>query len=190
VKDRRLRRAALGRVGGRVVVVPRQTSCLTLAAAAGTVERMVRNHAAVSTYHIQEEIDSTLLIAGCDPAVAMLIELMARTGSRVGVVALPCSSGKTLAALAEGSVHAAGIHLPDPKSGDYNRAPVRRTIGGHRMRLVNLARWKVGLVSSQGNPRGIRGLLDLARPNVRIVNRDRGSGARQETNPSDPSLFN
>jgi DNA-binding XRE family transcriptional regulator len=73
-KDRRLRRAALGRVGGRVVAVPQQTSCLALLPAAGTVDRMVRSRAAVSTYHTREEIDSTLLIAGCDPAVTILIE--------------------------------------------------------------------------------------------------------------------
>ena len=131
------------------------------------------------TFHSGAEIDSTLLLAGCDPAVAILIEWMARTGSRVGVVALPCSSGKALASLAEGSVHAAGVHLRDPKSGDYNFAPVRRAIGRRRMRLVNFARWEVGLVTSQGNPRGIRNFCDLVRPDVRIVNRDRGSGARQ-----------
>ena len=178
-KDRHLRRAALGRVGGRIVAVPQRTSCLALLPAAGTVEGMARDRVAVSTFHSDEEIDSTLLIAGCDPAVAMLIEWMSRSGSRVGVVALPCSSAKALAALAEGSVHAAGVHLRDPKSGDYNFAQVRRAVGGRRMRLVNFAHWEVGLVTRQGNPRRIRDLSDLARPNLRIVNRDRGSGARQ-----------
>ena len=178
-KDGPLRRLALGRVGGRIVAVPQRTACLALLPAAGTVERTAGSRAAVSTFHSGAEIDSTLLLAGCDPAVAILIEWMARTGSRVGVVALPCSSGKALASLAEGSVHAAGVHLRDPKSGDYNFAPVRRAIGRRRMRLVNFARWEVGLVTSQGNPRGIRNFCDLARPDVRIVNRDRGSGARQ-----------
>ena len=178
-KDGPLRRLALGRVGGRIVAVPQRTACLALLPAAGTVERTAGSRAAVLTFHSGAEIDSTLLLAGCDPAVAILIEWMARTGSRVGVVALPCSSGKALASLAEGSVHAAGVHLRDPKSGDYNFAPVRRAIGRRRMRLVNFARWEVGLVTSQGNPRGIRNFCDLARPDVRIVNRDRGSGARQ-----------
>jgi putative molybdopterin biosynthesis protein len=179
-KDGPLRRVALGRVGGRIVAVPQRTACLSLLPAAGKVERIAGRRAAVSTFHSGEEIDSTLLLAGCDPAVAILIEWMARAGAQVGVVALPCSSGKALASLAEGSVHAAGVHLRDPKSGDYNFAPVRRAIGRRRrMRLVNFARWEVGLVTSQGNPRGIRNFCDLTRPDVRIVNRDRGSGARQ-----------
>jgi putative molybdopterin biosynthesis protein len=178
-RGRRLRTVALGRVGGRIVAVPQLTSSLALLPAAGTLERTVRNRATVSTFHSREEIDSTLLIAGCDPAVAILIDWMSRTGSRVSLVALPCSSGKALAALAEGSVHAAGVHLRDPKSGDYNFIPVRRAVGGRRMRLVNFARWELGLVTSEGNPRGIRDPHDLARPNVRIINRDRGSGARQ-----------
>ena len=178
-EDRQSRLAALGRVGGKLVAIPQQASCLALWPAAGTVERVIRNRVAVATFHSRDEIDSTLLIAGCDPAVPILIEWMARTGSRVGVVALPCSSGKALAALGTGSVHAAGVHLRDPKSGDYNFAPVRRAIGGRRARLVNFARWEVGLVTGHGNPLGIRDLRDLARPKIRIVNRDRGSGARQ-----------
>jgi DNA-binding XRE family transcriptional regulator len=99
-KDAPLRRVALGRVGGRLVAVPQRAACLALLPAAGTVERLAGSRAAVSTFHSEQEIDSTLLLAGCDPAVAILIEWMARTGSQVGVVALPCSSGKALASLA------------------------------------------------------------------------------------------
>ncbi|MBV8056237.1 MAG: helix-turn-helix domain-containing protein, partial [Deltaproteobacteria bacterium] len=178
-KDGPLRRVALGRVGGRLVAVPQRAAHLALLPAAGTVERLAGSRAAVSTFHSEQEIDSTLLLAGCDPAVAILAEWMARTGWRVGVVALPYSSGKALASLAEGSVHAAGVHLRDPKSGEYNFAPVRRAIGRRRMRLVNFARWEVGLVTRWGNPRGIRNFSDLARPDLKIINRDRGSGARQ-----------
>jgi putative molybdopterin biosynthesis protein len=178
-KDGPLRRVALGRVGGRLVAVPQRAACLALLPAAGTVERLTGSRAAVSTFHSGQEIDSTLLLAGCDPSVAILIEWMARTGSQVGVVVLPCSSAKALTSLAGGSVHAAGVHLRDPKSGDYNFAPVRRAIGRRQMRLVNFARWEVGLVTRHGNPREIRNFSDLARPDVRIINRDRGSGARQ-----------
>jgi molybdate-binding protein len=135
--------------------------------------------ARISTRLLDSEIDSTLVVAGCDPAVSMLIAWMARTGSQIKVVAFPCSSRKALAALADESVHAAGVHLRDPRSGDYNFAPVHRALGHRRICLVNFARWEVGLATAAGNPRGIRDFSDLARSDVRVVNRERGSGARQ-----------
>lgn len=104
---------------------------------------------------------------------------MARTGSQINAIALPCSSGKALAALADESVHTAGVHLRDPKSGDYNFEPVRRALGRRRICLINFARWEVGLATAEGNPRGIHDFSDLARADVRIINRERGSGARQ-----------
>jgi putative molybdopterin biosynthesis protein len=43
---------------------------------------------------------------------------------------------------------------------------------------VNFARWEIGLATAPGNPLAIRGFADLARPGLRIVNREAGSGAR------------
>ena len=178
-KDQTLCRVALARVGGRVVAVPQRTPSLALLPAAGTAAPLGRKRVAVSTFHSPDEVDATLLLAGCDPAVAILIGWMARSGSRISVVALPCSSGSALTALADGSVHVAGVHLRDPKSGDYNFASVQRAIGRRRIHLINFARWELGLVINEGNPRAIRNFVDLARSGVRIVNRERGSGARQ-----------
>jgi molybdate-binding protein len=72
----------------------------------------------------------------------------------------------------------AGAHLRDPNSGDYNLAQVRAA-GRGRICLINFARWEVGLATANGNPRGIRNFCDLGRSNIRIVNRERGAGARQ-----------
>jgi len=76
-------------------------------------------------------------------------------------------------------VHVAGVHLRDPKSGDYNLAQVRRAVGSRRICLFNFACWEVGLATSADNVLGIRDFSDLARADVSIVNRERGSGARQ-----------
>jgi molybdate-binding protein len=44
--------------------------------------------------------------------------------------------------------------------------------------MVNFARWELGLAVAAGNPHAIRTAADLARPRIRIVNREAGSGAR------------
>ncbi len=182
--DRRVRaaamqaRVALARVRGKVIAVAQPAPHLTLAPAAGVLQRARRNRADVATFLLPDEIDSTLLIAGCDPAAAMLVDWLARRQSPIHAVALPCSSQKALRAVVDGRAHVAGVHLRDQKSGEYNLAPIRRALGDRRAMVVNFARWELGLATSPGNPLAIRGFDDLNRSGLRIVNREDGSGAR------------
>jgi molybdate-binding protein/DNA-binding XRE family transcriptional regulator len=171
-------RVALARVAGKVVAVPQPAARLSLSPAAGIVDHVGRKRAAVSTYWSQAEIDSTLLIAGCDPAVAILADWLARRRSPVTIVAPRCSSSKALAMLAKGAVHVAGVHLRDPKSGEYNLKSVRDAIGRRPLVVVNFAGWELGLGVTARNPLGVRGFADLVRPQLRIVNREIGAGAR------------
>jgi len=172
-------RVVLARVRGKVVAVPQPAARLMLAPAAGLMQRAPRrNRVDVCTFRLPNEIDSTILMSGCDPAVAILADWLARRRSPVNAVAMPCSSQRALRDLVDGRAHVAGVHLRDQKSGEYNLAPIRRALGRRRSLVVNFARWEIGLATAPGNPLAIRGFADLARPGLRIVNREDGSGAR------------
>jgi putative molybdopterin biosynthesis protein len=173
------KRVVLARVQSKMVAVALPSARLTLPVSSGVCIKHFGGRVQIATPLAGNHIDATLVVAGCDPAVSMLIGWMARAGARINAVALPCSSGRALAALAEESVHVAGVHLRDPKSGDYNLTPVRHMLGKSCIRLINFARWEVGLATSEGNPHGIRNFSDIALAKVRIVNRERGAGARQ-----------
>ena len=92
-------RVMLARVRGKVVAVAQPGAHLTLAPAAGILQRARRNRADVATFQLPDEIDSTLLMSGCDPAAAILVDWLARRRSPVRAVALPCSSREALRAL-------------------------------------------------------------------------------------------
>ena len=171
-------RVALARVRGKVVAVAQPAAHLTLVPAAGVLQRARRHRADVATFQLPDEIDSTILMSGCDPAVAILVDWLARRRSPVHAVALSCSSREALRALVDGRAHVAGVHLRDQKSGEYNLAPISRALGHHRSIVVNFARWELGLATAPGNPLAIRGFADLERSGLRIVNREDGSGAR------------
>jgi putative molybdopterin biosynthesis protein len=171
-------RVALARVRGKVIAVAQPAPHLTLAPAAGVLQRARHNRADIATFMLPDEIDSTLLIAGCDPAAAMVVDWLARRQSPIHAIALPCSSQKALRAVVDGRAHVAGVHLRDQKSGEYNLAPIRRALGDRRAMVVNFARWELGLATSPGNPLAIRGFDDLKRSGLKIVNREDGSGAR------------
>jgi molybdopterin molybdotransferase/putative molybdopterin biosynthesis protein len=171
-------RVALARVGGQMVAVRQPTAQLMLPAAAGMLERTQRSRAEVETFRTPEEIDSTLLIAGCDPAVTILTDWLARHRAPVSAIALPCSSSRALSMLMAGRTHAAGVHLKDRDSDEYNLAPARTALGRHPATVFGFARWELGLATAVGNRLGIRQVADLARRGVRLVNREVGAGAR------------
>lgn len=171
-------RVALGKVAGRLVAVPCFAGQRALAPAAGKIERVNGARAAVESFRSPAEIESTLLMAGCDPAVSILADWITRHHAPVGVVSFGRGSSQALDALAAGQVHAAGAHLRHRKSGEYNIDAARKALKRRRTVLVSFARWELGLATAPGNPRGVRGFQDFNRHGLKIVNRERGAGAR------------
>lgn len=171
-------RAAIGRVQGKIVAVPQKVASLSLNPAAGVVARQKGNHAEVVTYSSAEEIDATLLIAGCDPSAAFLTDWMTRRRAPGRLAPISCSSSRALGALVKGCAHIAGVHLKDAHDDGYNLESVRAALGSRPAMVITFARWELGLALAEGNPLRIMTVSDLAQPRVRLANRDRGSGAR------------
>ena len=119
--------------------------------------------------------ERTLVIAGCDPIAGLLAHQMAaRHGIRV--VPLLRSSARALDLLRQGLVHAAGLHWTDPEGRSTNDRSVKSGLGtGYR--LLHQVRWDTGIVVVNG--RTERSAAALLRSNVRWVNREEGSAARQ-----------
>lgn len=112
-------------------------------------------------------------------AVAALHERLQQRGLAVDIRYR--SSLEAVAALARGDCELAGFHVP---LGRFERAAAQRYRewlhpGDHA--LVQLAVRTQGLFVAAGNPLGVRGFSDLARPELRFVNRPAGSGTRMLT---------
>jgi molybdate transport repressor ModE-like protein len=87
-------------------------------------------------------------------------------------------SAEAVAALARGECDLAGFHLPRGAFRELCADNYRRWLDPRRHVLIHLTRRKQGLFLPKGNPKGVRGLDDLARSDVRFVNRQPGSGTR------------
>jgi len=126
----------------------------------------------------RETVRRKVVVAGCDPAMFLAAEHLRREDQESLV---PCLMGSSVAinALKRGEVHAAGVHLVDDRSGSWNLPYLRRNLKGMDCLVVTFAHWEEGLIVRQGNPKKIRGVADLARPTVKIINREGGSGARR-----------
>jgi len=117
------------------------------------------------------------VLAGCDPATGLLAHMVEKI-SGVEIVSAAASSKLALTWLSEGKVHVAGSHLEDAKTGEFNLPYIRKQFPDEEFSVVTFARWEEGFIVATGNPKRVRKVEDLARKNVKFVNREPGSGSR------------
>lgn len=126
----------------------------------------------------RRQIEQEIAVAGCDPAIFLAGEYLRRHTNTATVVGWTMGSGAALEALKRGEVHVAGLHIVDGKSGESNLPYVKRHLKGYDVNVVTFARWEEGLMVRAGNPKGIRSIADVARSDIRLINREAGAGAR------------
>lgn len=120
--------------------------------------------------------DDRVLIAGCDPAAAVLAEYLRRQG--VELVIAYQNSSRALQLLKDGVIHIAGTHLLDEKTGECNLPKIHRMFGKESVAVIAFAVWEEGIVTRAGNPKGIHGVADFVRRDLKIINREAGAGCR------------
>jgi molybdate-binding protein/transcriptional regulator with XRE-family HTH domain len=112
----------------------------------------------------------TVVVAGCDPALPLLETPLALLDPPLAFAWWPCGSAEALRLATAGLVHAAGVHRVGPGEGDDTSV----IPGGAE--VVGFASWREGLVVRPGAR--VRGLDDVARQGLRLVNREPGAQAR------------
>lgn len=168
-------RVRLAQVGGRSVAYPtgefeqpiRSADGVVLGEEGGEVEVVLL---------ADRPPEATLVVVGCDPSFGVVADALRRErGVEVGWFAR--GSRAALKSLADGEAHVAGTHLKNAATGEYNATFVRELVPFACTR-ISFATWEQGLLVGPGNPAGIERVEDLARPGIRLLNREPGSGSR------------
>jgi putative molybdopterin biosynthesis protein len=179
-------RVAVGRVGENLLAAPIQRgagviSSLVQADGLVLIPAGVQGLPAGSTVQVQlyrtpAELERTIFCIGShDVLLDLLAQFLARRHRRL--VSVNAGSQAGLVALQRGEAHLAPSHLLDPLTGEYNRAYLPRYAKLDCV-LLTLVERDQGLLVRAGNPLRLNGLADLARQEVRFVNRQRGAGTR------------
>lgn len=125
------------------------------------------------------ELAHTLVCVGShDNTLDTLADRLMRRNPPIRLASSHVGSMGGLIALKNGAAMVAGSHLFDPATRDYNFPFLAKYLPGLDVLVVNLAIRHQGLIVAPGNPKGITGVADLARPGVRYLNRQRGAGTR------------
>ena len=176
-------RVVIGSVAGRWVAHPlSREDPLALTTSADAL--LVRGSRADQTVRLRplrppEALQANVLVAGCDPGLSVLAGHVEDRWPGQRLRWIPVGSDAALKMLGRGHAHLAGAHLFDEETGEYNLPFVRRAFGGRPMMVVTFAHLEEGFALARGNPLRIRKPEDIARPEIRLVNREPGAGARR-----------
>ncbi|MDD5747451.1 MAG: molybdopterin biosynthesis protein [Actinomycetota bacterium] len=118
-----------------------------------------------------------LVIGSNDHGLDILSSLLFRNYGLV-FSAVNVGSAGGIAAVIDGYAHMGGIHLFDPKSGEFNVPYIKEKQTSERLFLMNLCWRTQGLIVKEGNPKNINSLKDIAGKGLSFINRQRGSGTR------------
>jgi len=193
-------RVTAGKVGDQIVAAPlsRGAGVITSLVRADGIVRIPRFSEGVNTgdavaielYTDPAEIDRTIVHIGShDLTLDLLAQYLAELGNdpdpakpdratQRRFVSAHAGSLGGLIALRRGEAHVAGSHLLDATTGEYNFSYIKQYLPNVPVVLVTLLRREQGLIVAKDNPKSIASLADLARLDVRFVNRQRGAGTR------------
>jgi len=120
----------------------------------------------------------SLVICGQDIVLDILTRYLEKQFPQVHFLRRYIGSIDGLMALYRGLANVVTAHLWDSDTNDYNLPYVRRLLPGHPTYIINLVYRMEGFYVAKGNPKNITTWSDITKPEVRFINRERGSGAR------------
>lgn len=180
-------RVMAGRVGGEMLAAP-------LPRGAGVIHSLVKadgitivprgiqgleagEQVTVNLISRPEILERTLFFSGShDMTLDVLSDELSRHDIRVVCTNVGSLGG--LVALKRSEAHAAGSHLLDPATGEYNVAYIHQYLADIPVSVIRWVSRVQGLIVKKGNPKGIHSLTDLANPHISYINRQRGAGTR------------
>jgi len=109
-------------------------------------------------------------------AIEKLMAMLGEAG--VDVERVYTSSQDAAASLHDGASDLACFHVPHGEFEARGWEAYTRWLDPLQHVVIDIADRRQGLMVRSGNPLGIAGVADLARPGVRFINRQRGSGTR------------
>lgn len=104
------------------------------------------------------------VLKGDSPAIELHLNFMGSLGG--------------LMALLRGEADVAGCHLWDEETDSYNVPYVHRLLSDVQVVMMTLVHRSLGLMVDSKGAEKVRSLADLARGDVKMINRQRGSGTR------------
>lgn len=119
-----------------------------------------------------------VIISGQDVSLDILSKHIENSGSPFRPLRSYAGSLNSLISMYHGECDIVSLHLFDGETQEYNVPYTKRVLTGHSYLVINLLYRSAGLYVQKGNPKQLASWEDIGQPGLRMVNREKGSGAR------------
>jgi len=119
-----------------------------------------------------------VIITGQDVSLDLLSRYLGTKEPNIRPLRAYSSSLQSIIAIVLGQADIVSTHLYDGETNQYNLPYITRILNGFQYVVINLAFRNVGFYVKKGNPKKVKTWFDLTKPEVKMVNREKGSGAR------------
>ncbi|WP_284140647.1 helix-turn-helix transcriptional regulator [Virgibacillus sp. LDC-1] len=127
---------------------------------------------------IEAGSEQAVVISGQDNSLDILAQELENKSASIRPLRTHKGSLDGLIAMYEGKVAIASVHLFDGDTGKYNIPYVRKLLVSQSFIVFRFIKRTAGLYVASGNPKEIYAWADLKKPNIVMVNREPGAGAR------------
>ncbi|UCD85848.1 MAG: helix-turn-helix transcriptional regulator [Deltaproteobacteria bacterium] len=125
------------------------------------------------------KLKGVLMIAGSnDPLLELVMNETKKTDPGFFPFFSIMGSLEGLTVLKNNKAHICGCHLLDTERKEYNFPFIKSYLPDFKTVAINFAYRQQGLIVKRNNPLKIKGIEDLSRHEIRLVNRQAGSGTR------------
>lgn len=126
-----------------------------------------------------DKLKNTLVVIGShDPLLDELGDMLHVANSNAYMSSSHVGSMGGIMAIRRGEAHAAGCHLLDTATGEYNLSFIKKYFPKGGVKLIRCVGRQQGMMVAKGNPLNIQKFADIAQSGLRYVNRQKGSGTR------------
>lgn len=127
----------------------------------------------------EAESTENIVICGQDQLLDVLCSLYnSQSDGKTQVYRSPMGSYSGLYRMYQNENYVATCHMWDGATDTYNLPYVERMLPGEQVAVFHLLKRWQGFYVMEGNPKNIQDFSDLTRDDVRMINREKGSGIR------------
>lgn len=123
----------------------------------------------VKLFQRTNDVARTVFVSGCEIGLGLLSHYAGSRSATERAIWFNRSNRQALRDLESSVAHIAAIHYSPEQ-------PLEWT--GSSMHIFHFVREEMGWIVPAGNPQGVKGAQDLLSGRLRLINRERGSGAR------------
>jgi len=127
----------------------------------------------------EDELKKRIHIIGShDLSLDILRDMMKSRHPHIDLISTHIGSLSGILTLKKGITCLCTTHILDEHERIYNIPIIKKYLMDKPCMLINIAKRSLGLLIKEDNPKGIKDIGDIAKKNIKFVNRQSGSGTR------------